>query len=272
VKKLQEQDGASTRKMEELLQDLLDIMTKLDLSIDYLASSVTGQDPFEIGLSQSALGRVVGKAGQAQGGSLKENKKMKITKSKLKNIIQEIINEVEFHGETPAGQLYDTEEEDARFTQHLAWEKELKPAGLDQREMSVVFKALEDPDAAADFYGTSAYEKLFDYYAFSDTGESKMPYGVAKARTGMPDEWIINYLTGLGSAPGGESPVAKNPPQHGGWDPLNTGKSKRRTPGPGPYVRRESVTSEEKKKITKAELKTVVEEELKAVLEKSKNK
>ena len=42
--------------------------------------------------------------------------------------------------------------------------------------------------------GTPAYEELFGYYM--DSGE--MPYGVMKARTGMPDEWIANRLDDLG--------------------------------------------------------------------------
>jgi hypothetical protein len=42
--------------------------------------------------------------------------------------------------------------------------------------------------------GTPAYEELFGYYM--DSGE--MPYGVMKARTGMPDEWIVNRLDDLG--------------------------------------------------------------------------
>ena len=43
-------------------------------------------------------------------------------------------------------------------------------------------------------YGSEAYEDLYDYYA--DSGE--MPYGVMKARTGMPDEWIIDRVYDLG--------------------------------------------------------------------------
>jgi hypothetical protein len=42
--------------------------------------------------------------------------------------------------------------------------------------------------------GTEAYEELFGYYM--DSGE--MPYGVMKARTGMPDEWIADRLDDLG--------------------------------------------------------------------------
>lgn len=35
------------------------------------------------------------------------------------------------------------------------------------------------------------YDRLFDY--FCNNGE--MPYGVAKARTGDPDQWIADRLT-----------------------------------------------------------------------------
>tara|TARA_Y100000310_G_scaffold180140_1_gene180050 strand:+ start:269 stop:778 length:510 start_codon:yes stop_codon:yes gene_type:complete len=161
---------------------------------------------------------------------------MKLTRSHLKQLIKEVINEVEFHGETPAGQLYDTEEEDARFKQQLVWEKELKRAGLEREEMSVVFKALEDPGAAADFYGTPAYNKLFEYYAFSDTGEAEMPYGVAKARTGMPDEWILDYLHSLAST-AGRLPMA---------------------------------AEQKSRKITKAKLRNVVQGELNAVMRETR--
>ena len=43
-------------------------------------------------------------------------------------------------------------------------------------------------------YGSEVYEDLYDYFA--NSGE--MPYGVMKARTGMPDEWIIERILDLG--------------------------------------------------------------------------
>ena len=49
-------------------------------------------------------------------------------------------------------------------------------------------------EGSLDFYDSSAYEKLYAYFAF-ETGE--MPYGTAKARDGMPDEWILDYLEGM---------------------------------------------------------------------------
>ena len=41
-------------------------------------------------------------------------------------------------------------------------------------------------------YGRDAFDDLIDYFA------DEMPYGVMKARTGMPDEWIIDRLIDLG--------------------------------------------------------------------------
>ena len=40
-------------------------------------------------------------------------------------------------------------------------------------------------------YGGQCYDELMDYFA------DEMPYGVMKARTGMPDEWIIDKLIDL---------------------------------------------------------------------------
>ena len=191
---------------------------------------------------------------------------MKLTKSHLKQLIQEVINEVEFHGETPAGQLYGTEEEDAQFAHKLEVEKISKRAGLDREEMNVVFGVLDDRLDELDFFESSAYEKLFAYFAFSDRpGEqAEMPYGVAKARTGDPAHWILHKLRGLGGAPGREPKSLKNPPQYGGWSPFNTGKSSRRPPGPGrSRFRQESMA---RGKITKAELQKIVQEELRVFL------
>ena len=41
-------------------------------------------------------------------------------------------------------------------------------------------------------YGSECFDELMDYYA------DEMPYGVMKARTGMPDEWIIDRVDDLG--------------------------------------------------------------------------
>ena len=235
MKSLQEQGDGMSPQIERLLEDLLAVMKKLDLSIDYLASSVTGQDPFEIGLSQTALGRVMGRARQ---GEMKEHKKMKIMKSQLRKLIQEVLNEVEFHGETPGGQLYDTEEEDARFEQQLAAEKIMKRAGLDQEEMNYVFKAMGGDSVEADeFWNSSAHQKLYDFL--------DIPYEIDSQSMGAemtPDQWILDYLR---QQPGPEltplppGSVAKNSPPSREFAPFNI--AKRHPPGPGSSrFRRES--------------------------------
>ena len=41
-------------------------------------------------------------------------------------------------------------------------------------------------------YGGDCFDDLMDWFA------DEMPYGVMKARTGMPDEWIFDKLCELG--------------------------------------------------------------------------
>ena len=41
-------------------------------------------------------------------------------------------------------------------------------------------------------YEGECFDELMDYFA------DEMPYGVMKARTGMPDEWIYDKLCDLG--------------------------------------------------------------------------
>tara|TARA_R100000005_G_C4891131_1_gene137922 strand:- start:315 stop:608 length:294 start_codon:yes stop_codon:yes gene_type:complete len=49
-----------------------------------------------------------------------------------------------------------------------------------------------------EFYGSEAYNKLYEYFAF-ETNE--MPYEVAKARTADPDVWILDKLEGENQEP-----------------------------------------------------------------------
>ena len=53
--------------------------------------------------------------------------------------------------------------------------------------------------------GTPVYDELFGYYM--DSGE--MPYGVMKARDGMPDEWIWNRVQELGLVTEADVPTQK---------------------------------------------------------------
>jgi len=68
----------------------------------------------------------------------------------------------------------------------------MREAGLSEVEVDVTASYVED-DHDGCFMETNAYEKLYEY--FCNSGE--MPYGVAKARTGDPDVWILEYLEEL---------------------------------------------------------------------------
>ena len=71
-------------------------------------------------------------------------------------------------------------------------EEIFKAACLNEADIGTVQLVLASEPI--DFYGTPAFDKLFEYFAF-ETGE--MPYGVAKARDGEPDIWSIEYLESL---------------------------------------------------------------------------
>ena len=61
-------------------------------------------------------------------------------------------------------------------------------AGLTAEEIAAIPLFIE---GEGEFFESKAYEKLYEYFAFVSC---EMPYGVAKARTECPDEWILNYL------------------------------------------------------------------------------
>jgi len=63
-----------------------------------------------------------------------------------------------------------------------------KSAGLSAEEIKKMPAYIEGTE---EFYGTSSFEKLFEYFAFKT---AEMPYGVAKARTETPDVWILEYI------------------------------------------------------------------------------
>ena len=118
---------------------------------------------------------------------------MRVSKRQLRRLIREaIIREVEFAGETQAGQLTGTEQEDANFRNQLQAEKDMKAAKLTKDEIAEMWAFIKDQATDDDFMDTPMYEKLFGWFAFD--GPIRMPYGTAKARDGMPDEWILDYL------------------------------------------------------------------------------
>jgi hypothetical protein len=67
----------------------------------------------------------------------------------------------------------------------------LVAANLTQKEMNNVNKFIEHGDKLWEFYDSSEFRKLYEY--FIDIEE--MPYSVAKGRTEAPDDWILNRLS-----------------------------------------------------------------------------
>ena len=63
-------------------------------------------------------------------------------------------------------------------------------AKLNEFEIDVTESYIEEDNDGC-FMETTAYEKLFEYFAFDGGG---MPYGVAKCRAGEPDVWILEEL------------------------------------------------------------------------------
>jgi hypothetical protein len=60
-------------------------------------------------------------------------------------------------------------------------------AKMNEFEIDVTEAYIEEDNDGC-FMETTAYEKLFEYFA------DEMPYGVAKCRDGEPDVWILEEL------------------------------------------------------------------------------
>ena len=90
LKNLIKEEVSGMSEIEELLKDLLSKLDKLDVSIDYLASSLTGEDPLAIGISQQTVGRLA-EPSQRRRRRADENKS--ITKKNLKNLVKQVVSE-----------------------------------------------------------------------------------------------------------------------------------------------------------------------------------
>tara|TARA_R100001591_G_scaffold64446_1_gene74190 strand:- start:128 stop:343 length:216 start_codon:yes stop_codon:yes gene_type:complete len=62
----------------------------------------------------------------------------------------------------------------------------------DYDKVSQILKKYDIKDLEEIEYGKDCFDELLDWFA------DEMPYGVMKARTGMPDEWIFDKLCELG--------------------------------------------------------------------------
>ena len=72
----------------------------------------------------------------------------------------------------------------------------LLDAGLTPEEVVYTKKCVNSGDSL-DFHDSTSFEKLFEYFTFAT---AEMPYGIAKARTGDPDVWILDRLHILATA------------------------------------------------------------------------
>lgn len=68
------------------------------------------------------------------------------------------------------------------------------PGATEEDEVKQILNKYDVTDIEEIEYASPVYDELFDYY--SNSGE--MPYGVMKARDGMPDEWIVDRVLDLG--------------------------------------------------------------------------
>ena len=91
-------DLGDSSKVEDLLGKLLLQLKKLDVSIDYLSSAFTGEDPWTIGAKQKSFGSALGRAPGARAASspavskpaIKEQLK-KMSRARLEEIIKETL-------------------------------------------------------------------------------------------------------------------------------------------------------------------------------------
>ena len=91
--------------------------------------------------------------------------------------------------------MSDTEFEKKYGKSKAQLQKDLKEAFNSERdEVKAILDKYGIKNADDVELGSDVYDELFGYYM--DSGE--MPYGVMKARTGMPDEWIADRLDDLG--------------------------------------------------------------------------
>ena len=91
LKNLIKEEVSDMSAIEDLLKDLLSQLEKLDLSIDYLASSLTGEDPLTIGVAQKSMGRLAEPPIRPRRRDIGENNK--ITKKNLKNLVKQVVSE-----------------------------------------------------------------------------------------------------------------------------------------------------------------------------------
>ena len=117
-------------------------------------------------------------------GTAKYKKHMAAMHAESLEISEDAYNRIEAFRDSRLQELSSTESDEVKGILE-DFEKDEVKIILDKHDV----KSIDDIEL-----GSEVYEELFAYYM--DSGE--MPYGVMKARTGMPDEWIADRLDDLG--------------------------------------------------------------------------
>lgn len=77
---------------------------------------------------------------------------------------------------------------------HIELDKACKALKFSNQQRQNIIDFVEVKNDTYDFLETHEFEELFYYYSAIT---ADMPYGVAKARTGEPDIWILDRMTVL---------------------------------------------------------------------------
>ena len=117
-------------------------------------------------------------------GTAKYKKHMAAMHAESLEISEDAYNRIEAFRDSRLQELSSTEADEVKGILE-DFEKDEVKVILDKHDV----KSIDDIEL-----GSEVYEELFAYYM--DSGE--MPYGVMKARDGMPDEWIADRLDDLG--------------------------------------------------------------------------
>lgn len=141
-----------------------------------------------LGMTEKRFEKEFEKAGNAMKFIKNYVKKTNFPQAKINaeslEISEDAYNRIEAFRDSRLQELSSTEADEVKGILEAFEADEVKVI-LDKHDV----KSIDDIEL-----GSEVYEELFAYYM--DSGE--MPYGVMKARDGMPDEWIADRLDDLG--------------------------------------------------------------------------
>ena len=244
-------DGGEVRfvssGLEDLLSQLLKQMKKLDLSIDYLAASVTGEDPLNIGQRQAVYGRAAGVRGGA-GSLTKEG----LTSNIARLVKESLEDRLGGPDEDETGWTPIPPEELHGALSEAIWDiykyvNGIRPRGINFKEMSI--EELEK------MYHSLSAE--LEQQAQEDEAHAYKPDYEGDLNQGLEDRYISDH-----DAYEAEKERMMTP-EKGENKPQRQGMGRRPLVGPARDVRRGRKISED---ITSERLKEIIAEEYRKVL------